>query len=57
MKYDTRNDFHAIKSLTYFDDIIVEEWPKMILEKKLGFKDLKRVLVEKRDLFLHNQKK
>ncbi len=39
-KYDTRNDFHAIKSLTYFDDIIVEEWPNMILEKELNIEDI-----------------
>lgn len=56
-KYDTRNDLHAIKSLTYFDEIIVEEWPKMILEKELNLKDLKRTIIEHRDAFLNKQQK
>jgi hypothetical protein len=54
-KYNTRNDFHAIKSLTYFDDIIVEEWPNMILEKDLTLKKLKRIIIEKRDHHLKLQ--
>ena len=56
-KYNTRNDLHAIKSLTYFDEIIVEEWPKMILEKELNLKDLKRTIIEQRDIFLNKQQK
>jgi len=55
-KYNTRNDFHAIKSLTYFDDIIAEEWPVMIIEKDLGLEDLKRTIIDERDLFLHELK-
>ena len=41
-KYNSRNDFHAIKSLTFFDDIVAEEWPTMLLEKELCFKKIKR---------------
>jgi hypothetical protein len=54
-KYETRNDFHAIKSLTFFDDIVEEEWPMMILEKELTLKELKRVIVKKRDLYFNNR--
>ena len=54
-KYQTNNDFHAIKSLGYFDDIIIAEWPKMILEKDLDIKKLKKSIIVKRELYLKNQ--
>lgn len=54
-KYNFRNDFHAIKSLTYFDDIIVEAWPEMILEKMLKPEDIKNEIITQRDNFLNNK--
>jgi hypothetical protein len=54
-KYNSRNDFHAVKSLTYFEDIDADTWPKMLLEKTLKLDDIKNTLVEQRDLFLKNQ--
>ncbi|MCD4771777.1 MAG: nucleotidyl transferase AbiEii/AbiGii toxin family protein [Bacteroidales bacterium] len=53
IKYNSRNDFHAIKSLTYFDDIITEAWPEMILEKTLKLKDIKNEIITQRDIFLN----
>ncbi len=53
-RYNSRNDFHAIKSLTFFDDLIPEEWPVMLLEKELTLKKLQKKLVQERDLFLKN---
>lgn len=55
-KYTARNEFHAIKSLTFFDDIIEEEWPVMILEKNLTFEVLKGSILESRDIFLRKIK-
>lgn len=55
IKYDSRNDFHAIKSLTYFDDIIEKEWPIMILEKELTLKELKKALIKQRENIFKNQ--
>ncbi len=52
-KYKTRNDFHVIKSLTWFDDISLEEWPNLLLEKDLTLDNLKNELVTKRDIFLN----
>lgn len=54
-KYNSRNDFHAVKSLTYFEDIDADAWPKMLLEKTLKLDVIKNTLVEQRDLFLKNQ--
>lgn len=44
-KYTKRNQFHILKSLSYFDDIDVTAWPKMILETDLNFSMLKSVLI------------
>lgn len=52
-KYTTRNDFHAIKSLTYFDDIITEEWPDMLREKDLTLEKLKKFIIDKRDSYIN----
>jgi len=43
-KYDQRNDFHALKSICYFDDIDFNAWPRMILQKDLTPEKLKRSL-------------
>jgi hypothetical protein len=51
LKYNSRNDFHAIKSLTYFDDIKEAEWPRMVREKELTLKKLEKTLVDKMNLF------
>jgi hypothetical protein len=51
-KYKSRNDFHIIKSLTYFNDIIVEDWPNMYLEKSLTIGEMQNFILKKRDEFL-----
>lgn len=51
-KYAERNDFHVIKSLSYFDDIVSENWPKMVLEKDLTLKAVKKNILFHRDQFL-----
>ena len=51
-KYENRNEFQIIKSLTYFNDIIVEDWPNMYLEKNLSFSDIKNFILSKRDEYL-----
>ncbi|MBW1839305.1 MAG: nucleotidyl transferase AbiEii/AbiGii toxin family protein [Deltaproteobacteria bacterium] len=35
LKYRQRNSMHAIKSLIYFEDVDVSEWPRMIKEPGL----------------------
>ncbi|MFO7933222.1 MAG: nucleotidyl transferase AbiEii/AbiGii toxin family protein [Bacteroidales bacterium] len=35
LKYDLRNSFHALKSIQYFDDVDLNEWPELIREKDL----------------------
>ena len=53
IKYQNRNSFHAIKSLTYFDDIDEANWPKMIKEKGLSLKMIKAKLTSARDNYLN----
>ena len=52
-KYNSRNEFHAIKSLTYFDDIDSTSWPEMILEPKLTLDQIKTSLIQKRNFFIN----
>lgn len=52
IKYKTRNDFHAIKSLTWFDEIIAEAWPNMLLEKELTLDHVQKEILYKSEQFL-----
>jgi hypothetical protein len=52
LKYSERNDFHVIKSLTYFDDIMEKNWPNMVMEKDLNLNDVKKTIILHRDRFL-----
>lgn len=47
IKYSTRNQLHALKSLNYFDDISKSDWPKMILEKNLTLSKVKKTISSK----------
>ncbi len=51
-KYEARNTFHAVKSLTYFEDVDPAGWPEMILEKKLTFEKIKKVICAGRDRYI-----
>lgn len=53
MKYDSRNEFHAIKSLTYFNDIVAADWPNLIAEKKLTLAKVKQTIIKHRNIFLN----
>ncbi|MFO8067769.1 MAG: hypothetical protein R6U11_09335, partial [Bacteroidales bacterium] len=41
-KYRQRNTLHLLKSLVYFDDINISDWPYMILEKDLSLSKVKK---------------
>lgn len=41
-KYNQRNTFHALKSLTYFDDLQSYDWPELINEPDLSLAQLKQ---------------
>lgn len=45
-KYGSRSKFHAVKSLGYFDDIIAEDWPAMILEQDLTVEKVTSTILE-----------
>jgi hypothetical protein len=54
IKYTKRNQFHALKSLTWFNDIDETVWPKMILEPDLNLSKIKAVLVKQVKTFSSN---
>ena len=41
-KYGSRNEFHAVKSLTYFNDLNTKDWPVMLREPKLSPSSMKK---------------
>ena len=51
-KYRQRNDYHAVKSLIYFDDMDLAGWPNLILEKNLNPAKLKTTLTRHCQQFL-----
>ncbi|MFH0867375.1 MAG: nucleotidyl transferase AbiEii/AbiGii toxin family protein [Bacteroidota bacterium] len=55
IKYGSRNEFHAIKSLTYFNDIVAEDWPNVISDKKLTINKVKQTITKHRNLFLNSK--
>jgi hypothetical protein len=53
-KYSMRNRLHAIKSLNYFDDISINDWPDLILEKKLILSKVKKTISVQVKVFSEN---
>jgi hypothetical protein len=51
-KYGQRNEFHAVKSLTYFEDLDLSDWPNLVLEKNLTIKKVKSTLLTHRNGYL-----
>jgi hypothetical protein len=43
-KYQQRNSLHAVKSLIYFEDAIVSEWPVLIREPGLTWQSVRKRL-------------
>ncbi len=45
-KYKQESDFHAIKSLCYFDDVDLSDWPIMLKDEKLTWKQVKDKIIK-----------
>lgn len=43
-KYAQRNALHALKSLYYFDDVDVNDWPELILKKDTSWDEIQDIL-------------
>ena len=43
-KYNDRNTFHALKSLNYFDEVDLADWPQQIKNKKLTWNKIKTTI-------------
>lgn len=55
-KYSRRNDFHAVKSLGFFDDIAQEpDWPVMLKEKDLSLEQIKQQIIGAIEKFLKDK--
>lgn len=57
IKYSERNQLHALKSLNYFEDISLADWPEMILENDLKLQDVKKTISKHVMIFSESLKK
>lgn len=55
-KYDQRNDFHALKSICFFEDTDFKAWPRILTEKNLTPVKLRHSLEFHRDNYLRSIK-
>jgi hypothetical protein len=54
-KYNNRNEFHAIKSLTYYEDIDETGWINLVKEKGLTMAKVKKSINRHRDEFINRK--
>ena len=45
-KYNQENSVHVLKSLVYFDDVDLSDWPVLLLQKDLTWEKVKSVIEE-----------
>ncbi len=43
-KYTQRNAMHALKSLNYFEDVNLADWPELLKNKELSWKEIRNCL-------------
>jgi predicted nucleotidyltransferase component of viral defense system len=43
-KYANRDVFHVIKSLNYFDEVVMDDWPEILIEKETDWEKMKKVI-------------
>lgn len=51
-KYPQRNPFHAIKSLVYFNDINIKDWPVMVDRRSLRLSQVKKRIGQEMNKYL-----
>jgi len=45
-KYSQRNSMHVLKSLNYFDDVSLEDWPVLVKDPNLSWKSIMKSINE-----------
>ena len=43
-KYTQRNAMYALKSLNYFDDVNIADWPELLKNKEISWKEMKNTI-------------
>jgi hypothetical protein len=43
-KYSQRNPLHALKSLNYFEDVDLSDWPELIRKQNIGWDEIQEIL-------------
>jgi len=53
-KYIQRDEFHVLKSLNYFDEVNLADWPELLLEKETKWSKVQEVISSKCSKYLRN---
>jgi hypothetical protein len=56
IKYSQQSDMHVLKSLMYFDDIDLSDWPVLLKNRPLQWADV-RIRIEKEVMLLVRSRK
>jgi len=51
-KYSQRNALHALKSLNYFEDVEVSDWPELIKNKETNWDEIREFLDKACELYI-----
>ena len=43
-KYTQRNTMHALKSLNYFEDVNIADWPELLKNKEISWSEMKNTI-------------
>lgn len=54
-KYTQRDVFHVLKSLNYFEEVSLEDWPKLLIEKEVKWEKMKSVINKQCMEYLHSK--
>ena len=54
VKYEDKNILHAIKSLNYFEEVDLSDWPLILKEKDIKWQKVKRVINKRVKDFIKN---
>jgi len=51
-KYAQYNEVNVIKSITWFNDVVMDDWPVIMKDKNLKWKEVKDRIVKETETYL-----
>lgn len=51
-KYTQYNEVNVLKSITWFNDVVLEDWPVILNDKNLKWEEIKRRIIKETEIYL-----